>query len=69
MFVRASFARVKAFQDTRIRRWRRTESTGQMARLLKNVEILAQPEAKRFRSGMTIPPEGGAYAAGIDLVL
>ncbi len=69
MFLRASFARGKEFRGNGIRRWRWMRSSGQMLKLLKNVEILAQPEAKRFRFGMTIPPEGGAYVAGIDLVL
>src|SRR5258706_405591 len=42
MFVRASFACSKVFQDNGIRRWHRTRSVGQMAKLWKNVEILTQ---------------------------
>src|SRR5258707_5432570 len=38
MFVRASFARGKAFKDKGIRRRRRVRSSGETARLWKNVE-------------------------------
>ena len=55
MFVRASFARGKAFQANGIRCWSRIQSSGKKSRLWKNVEILEQP--------------GNRYSAAISLVV
>src|SRR5258706_8802369 len=51
MFVRASFARGKVLQCNEICRRPSTESSGQMARLWKNVEILAAAGGGTFERG------------------
>ena len=64
MFVRASFARGISFRGNEIRRRRRPQSSGQMVKLLKNVEILVPPlRTRKGQAPSAISSKRGATVA------